>query len=114
MSMPELQVCCVNALGRAVLQPAAAAVSSSSDGSTVAAPLVCEHNIIGSKCGLSPDSCRTRAEARAKAAAHLAAGNVPAAVECYQRCVDITPAMAKQVIEVSSPQLGSSRCVVCH
>lgn len=43
---------------------------------------------------------RARAEARDKAAAHLAAGNIAAAVECYQRCVDITPAMAKQVIEV--------------
>lgn len=43
---------------------------------------------------------RARAEAREKAAAHLAAGNIAAAVECYQRCVDITPAMAKQVIEV--------------
>jgi hypothetical protein len=49
--------------------------------------------------------CRARAEAREKAAAHLAAGNMAAAVECYQRCVDITPAMAKQVIEVSSQQL---------
>jgi hypothetical protein len=45
-------------------------------------------------------ACRARAEAREKAAAHLAAGNVAAAVECYQRCVDITPAMAKHVIEV--------------
>jgi alkanesulfonate monooxygenase SsuD/methylene tetrahydromethanopterin reductase-like flavin-dependent oxidoreductase (luciferase family) len=44
---------------------------------------------------------RARAEARAKAAAHLAAGNVSMAQECYQRCVDVTPAMAKQVIEVS-------------
>jgi hypothetical protein len=55
-------------------------------------------------------SCRARAEAREKAAAHLAAGNMAAAVECYQRCVDITPAMAKHVIEVSS-QLLSSACV---
>jgi hypothetical protein len=47
-------------------------------------------------------SCRARAEAREKAAAHLAAGNMAAAVECYQRCVDITPAMAKHVIEVGS------------
>lgn len=43
---------------------------------------------------------RGRAENRAKAAAHMAAGNVSAALEFYQRCVDVTPAMAKQVIEV--------------
>jgi hypothetical protein len=33
-----------------------------------------------------------------------------AAVECYQRCVDITPAMAKYVIEVSSQQLALGLC----
>jgi hypothetical protein len=30
----------------------------------------------------------------------VAAGNLAAALECYQRAVDITPAMAKAVIEV--------------
>lgn len=53
--------------------------------------------------------CRARAEARDKAAAYLAAGNVAMAQECYQRCVDITPAMAKQVIEVSATQRRSRR-----
>lgn len=43
---------------------------------------------------------RSRREAREKAAAHVAAGNLAAALECYQRAVDITPAMAKAVIEV--------------
>lgn len=46
---------------------------------------------------------RSRREAREKAHAHLAAGNVSAAVECFQRAVDVTPAMAKLVIEVSRP-----------
>jgi exonuclease 1 len=45
---------------------------------------------------------RARTEARERAAALLAAGNVAAAVDQYQRCVDITPVMAKQVIEVRS------------
>ncbi|KAF6251552.1 PIN domain-like protein [Scenedesmus sp. NREL 46B-D3] len=43
---------------------------------------------------------RARAEAREKAAAHLTAGNMAAAVECYQRCVDISPAMAKHELKV--------------
>lgn len=38
-----------------------------------------------------------RREARARAAAHMAAGNTAAALECYQRAVDVTPAMARQV-----------------
>lgn len=40
---------------------------------------------------------RSRSEARTKAAAHLAAGNAAAALECYQRAVDVTPSMARQV-----------------
>lgn len=36
-----------------------------------------------------------------KALAHLAAGNVSAAEECFQRAVNVTSNMAKQFIEVS-------------
>jgi hypothetical protein len=36
-----------------------------------------------------------------KAMAHLAAGNIAAAEECFQRAVTVTGSMAKQVIEVS-------------
>jgi len=44
-----------------------------------------------------PTKRRARREARAKAAAHMAAGNTAAALDCYQRAVDVTPAMARQV-----------------
>lgn len=43
---------------------------------------------------------RSRREAREKAAVHIQSGNFSAALDCYQRAVDVTPAMAKQVIEV--------------
>ncbi len=46
----------------------------------------------------NPDSSRD--ENRAKAMAHLAAGNTAAAEECFQRAVNVTAAMAKQLIEV--------------
>eukprot|EP00877_Chromochloris_zofingiensis_P012929 jgi/Chrzof1/7890/Cz02g40050.t1 len=42
---------------------------------------------------------RSRREAREKAAVHIQSGNFSAALDCYQRAVDVTPAMAKQVIE---------------
>lgn len=43
---------------------------------------------------------RSRRENRNKAAAHESAGNSAAAFECYQRAVDISPAVAKRFIEV--------------
>lgn len=51
---------------------------------------------------------RSRQEARQRAAAHMAAGNINAALECCQRGVDVTPAMAKQVIEVGCGHSCSS------
>ena len=51
---------------------------------------------------------RSRRENREKAMAHLMAGNAAAAEECFQRAVDVTPRMAKQVIEVSWHQFGWS------
>jgi hypothetical protein len=51
---------------------------------------------------------RARQENKQKAVQHLQAGNLSAAYECYQRAVDVTPAMAKHLIEVragpGSPQ----------
>ena len=46
-----------------------------------------------------PAPRRARREARARAASHMAAGNTAAALECYQRAVDVTPAMARQVMD---------------
>ena len=43
----------------------------------------------------------SRKENRAKGLAFLRAGNKVEAVECFQRCVDITPEMALEVIKVS-------------
>jgi exonuclease-1 len=51
-------------------------------------------------CCLNAPRCRARQENKAKAAQHLQAGNMSAAYECYQRAVDVTPAMAKHLIEV--------------
>lgn len=42
-----------------------------------------------------------RREALERARAHAESGNMAAANECYQRAVNITPWMAKVVIEVS-------------
>lgn len=49
----------------------------------------------------------SRREARARAAQHLANGNVAAALECYQRAVDVTPSMAKRVCDALS-EIGVS------
>jgi hypothetical protein len=60
---------------------------------------------------------RGRREARARAAAHLAAGNTAAALECYQRAVDVTPAMARQVggwRAVGRPLLASGVAAVAR
>lgn len=43
---------------------------------------------------------RTRQENKAKGLAFLRAGNRQQAVECFQKCVDITPEMALEVIKV--------------
>ena len=43
----------------------------------------------------------SRNENREKAVAHLAAGNIAAAEECFQRAVNVTSTMIKQVIEVT-------------
>ena len=43
---------------------------------------------------------RSRKENLENARAHAASGNTAAAYECYQRAVDISPAVAKQFIEV--------------
>ncbi|KAG1668814.1 hypothetical protein FOA52_004908 [Chlamydomonas sp. UWO 241] len=42
---------------------------------------------------------RSRQENKVKALAHLAAGNVSAAEECFQRAVNVTSTMAKQFME---------------
>jgi hypothetical protein len=47
-----------------------------------------------------PVACSARQEARERAMAHHNNGNLIAAQECYQRAVDVTPSMAKQLIEV--------------
>ncbi len=47
-----------------------------------------------------PASCRARAEQLERAKAHVRAGNTTAAYECYQRAVDISPDVAKRLIEV--------------
>jgi exonuclease-1 len=44
---------------------------------------------------------RSREENKARARQLMKQGNETAALECYQRSVDISPAMAKQFIEVS-------------
>ena len=43
---------------------------------------------------------RTRQENKAKGLAFLRAGNRQQALECFQKCVDITPEMALEVIKV--------------
>lgn len=43
---------------------------------------------------------RTRQENKAKGLAFLRAGNRQQAQECFQKCVDITPEMALEVIRV--------------
>lgn len=45
-------------------------------------------------------TCRSRKENLENARNFAAAGNATAAYECYQRAVDISPAVAKQFIEV--------------
>ena len=52
---------------------------------------------------------RGRQEQRDRAAAHVRAGNLRAAEECYQRSVDVTPAMAKQLMEARA-----RRRACCH
>eukprot|EP00798_Chlamydomonas_sp_ICE-L_P014825 gene14824-20878_t len=47
---------------------------------------------------------RSREENRSKALAHLRAGNNMAAEECFQKAVDISPKMAKQLIEALKEQ----------
>ena len=44
--------------------------------------------------------CSKREENLKNAKAHLRAGNVSKAKEYFQRCVEITPAMATEVIQV--------------
>ncbi len=51
-------------------------------------------------------ACRARAEQLERAKAHARAGNMTAAYECYQRAVDISPEVAKRLIEVCDPALG--------
>lgn len=67
--------------------------------SPCAAQDVCDAVLLLSCCLPAP-RCRARQENKAKAAQHLQAGNMSAAYECYQRAVDVTPAMAKHLIEV--------------
>ena len=43
---------------------------------------------------------RTRQENKAKGLAFLRAGNRQQALECFQKCVDISPEMALEVIKV--------------
>jgi exonuclease-1 len=46
-----------------------------------------------------PHPHRSRDQARERARAHKRAGNMVAANECYQRAVDVSPEMAKAVID---------------
>jgi len=48
--------------------------------------------------------CRSRQENKAKGLALLRAGNKSQAYECFQKCVDITPEMALDVIKVMEEQ----------
>ena len=45
--------------------------------------------------------CRGRDEAKARAAEHLRMGNSQAAYECFQKAVDISPAVANRFVQVS-------------
>lgn len=54
---------------------------------------------------------RSRSENLAKAEAFEASGNMSAANEHYQRAVDISPAVAKQLIDVSF-QILSLLCIL--
>lgn len=47
--------------------------------------------------------CRSRELYFERARAHKEAGNDAAAYDCYQKAVDISPALAKQFIEACSP-----------
>jgi exonuclease-1 len=55
---------------------------------------------------------RARQENKQKAAQHLRAGNLSAAYECYQRAVDVTPAMAKHLVEVRGRT--ALHCIALH
>jgi exonuclease-1 len=52
---------------------------------------------------------RNRLDNRGRAQALWQQGNKVAAMECYQRAVDITPAHAKQLIEVGAEAFRSMR-----
>lgn len=54
---------------------------------------------------------RSREENRARARALWAAGNKAAAMECYQRAVDISPAHAKQFVEVGARLETAPACM---
>lgn len=56
-------------------------------------------NISDTDSNLPTSIRRSREEAKERARAHKRAGNTAAANECYQRAVDITPEMAKVVVD---------------
>ena len=60
-------------------------------------------NMWNGKCSFNKNVIvleRTRQENKAKGLAFLRAGNRTQALECFQKCVDITPEMALEVIKV--------------
>jgi len=61
--------------------------------------LVFDGSYLPSKAGQEERRRKTRQENKAKGLAFLRAGNRQQALECFQKCVDITPEMALEVIK---------------
>jgi len=61
--------------------------------------LVFDGSYLPSKAGQEAQRRKTRQENKAKGLAFLRAGNRQQALECFQKCVDITPEMALEVIK---------------
>jgi exonuclease-1 len=62
--------------------------------------LVLDGGHLPSKANKEEERRRSRQDNKAKGLALLRAGNKSQAFECFQKCVDITPEMALEVIKV--------------